>query len=333
MLALFNLLRRSKVVFSIVILLIIAYVGYFWATHSTSTDNAYVVANMSYVSTPISGIIENIYVKNNESVHKGQLLIDIDPTEYKYALNVAESKLKQMKISYQKNIEKIQVSKESIEFAKSNLDLQKSRFDAATDLHQKGLLATITYYETKKDYINAQYLMSQANQNLKSAELDEKNIESSIKELFNQVQIARYNLASTKIYAPEDGIISNLHMVKGSPVNAYKPIVTLIDTSQWWVQANFQETDLAGVKKGDKAKIRLRMYLGDKVYHGTVEDTNWAVGRRADDSADLLQSVPQENQWLLLPQRFPVMIKIDKPDPNFPLHVGASAYVTIEPTK
>ena len=96
------------------------------------------------------------------------------------------------------------------------------------------------------------------------------------------------------------------------------------------MQANFKETELGNVKIQDKVNIRLRMYSGQKVYHGNIVSVNWAVNRQTTNNDNKLQDIASENDWVLLPQRFPVLIKIEKPDPDFPLHVGASAYVKIE---
>lgn len=288
--ALFNLLKRSKVVVSIVVLLIIAYVGYFWATRSTSTDNAYIVANVQPVAAEVSGKVQDIYVSNNQMVKKGTLLFSLDSKPYEIKRQEANLNLQALEVAYlaAKELLANYMQKDLLQQNASELQLLKTKVQAAQIKVQQAQLA---------------------------------------------VDNAKAQLAATKVYAVENGVVSNLFLAKGTLVHAYQTLFSFIDTSQWWVQANFKETDLADVKKGDKATIRLRMYLGHKIYQGEVTDTNWAVGRRSIDSADLLQSVPQENQWLLLPQRFPVMIKIDNPDPNFPLHVGASAYVTIDSAK
>ena len=288
--ALFNLIKRSKVIVIIVFFLIIVYVGYFFVTRSTTTDNAYVVAKIQPVAAEVSGRVAAVYVSNNQMVEKGTLLFALDAKPY-------ENQLQQAK-----------------------LNLQAAQIDY---LSVKELLAN---YQ-QKDLLQQNAAEFQSlKANLDRAKIKEKQSQLA-------VEVAKAQLAATKVYAVENGVVSNLFLAKGTLIHAYQTLFSFIDTNQWWVQANFKETDLANVKKGDKAIIRLRMYLGAKIYQGMVEDTNWAVGRRAADSADLLQSVPQENQWLLLPQRFPVLIKIDKPDPKFPLHVGASAYVTIETTK
>lgn len=65
------------------------------------------------------------------------------------------------------------------------------------------------------------------------------------------------------------------------------------------------------------------------MFHGVVISTNWAVGRQETQASSQLQKVARENEWVLLPQRFPVQIKILDLDPKFPLNVGASTYVYI----
>ena len=284
---LFNLLRRSKLVLGIIVILIIGYIGYFFFHFSITTDNAFVLANIQPIAAEVSGKVEKVYVSNNEYVKKGTLLFTLDA-------KACQIKLEQAKLD--------------ADALKGQLSLAKS---SLADFKQKDLLQ-----QEGGSRAQLQSIVSQKQIQLQKAQLS--------------IEIAQAKLIATKVYAIEDGVVSNLFLTPGTLIQAYQPLFAFIDTNQWWVQANFKETDLAKVKKGDKAKIRLRMYFGDKIYHGTVESTNWAVGRRVTDASDLLQKVSQENQWLLLAQRFPVLIKINKPDPNFPLHVGASAYVTIE---
>ncbi|MCF6764457.1 efflux RND transporter periplasmic adaptor subunit [Thiotrichales bacterium 19S3-7] len=144
------------------------------------------------------------------------------------------------------------------------------------------------------------------------------------------VKLAQLKLNQTTVYAQNNGIIADLLISVGTSIEALKPLFSLINTDQYWVQANFKETDLTDVRKGNKATIRLKMYLGDKTYTGEVVSSHWAVSRRIINPANSLQEVRNESQWVLPAQRFPVLIKINHPDPNYPLHVGASAYVSID---
>jgi len=206
--------------------------------YSTTTVNAYVTARMSYVSTPISGIIDKIYVSDHQVVHEGQLLLTLDPRQYEYALNIAKSKLAELEISLKIKAVDIVNLKKAIEVAQSDFNFQKDRYSGAQKLNHKEVIATLKYDQIKNDYLKAEYLMEQAQQNLQNAQLEQTNIHNKIDEASNNIKLVEYNLESTRIYASTSGIVTNLTMIKGSPVAAYKSIVTLIDTSSWWVQAN-----------------------------------------------------------------------------------------------
>lgn len=166
--------------------------------------------------------------------------------------------------------------------------------------------------------------------NIKLLNLKLEAEERQIQKAKLSVKKAQMALQETTVYADNNGIVSNLFIAEGTPAIALKPLFAFIDTDQFWVQANFKETDLAHIKQGDQATIRLKMYLGKKIYQGHVTSNASAVSRRVVNPDNLLQNVQDTNQWVLPVQRFPVLISIDHPDPNYPLYVGASAYVSID---
>lgn len=86
------------------------------------------------------------------------------------------------------------------------------------------------------------------------------------------------------------------------------------------------------VKTGNKVYIIPRMYFGTKLYHGTVVSGAWAANRQITNPKTQLQTVTNDtNNWILLPQRFPVQIKITDYDPkHYPLPIGATCYVIIQ---
>jgi multidrug resistance efflux pump len=135
------------------------------------------------------------------------------------------------------------------------------------------------------------------------------------------------------VRAPGDGVIDNLYVSPNTPIRIHQPIFSFIDTSSYYIQANFNETDLRHVRPGDKAYIWLRMYYFDKLFHGVIVNNLWAADRQKTAPRSQLQRVHNENEWLLLPQRFPLQIKILDPSPDYPLNPGASAYVYIRTTK
>ncbi len=105
---------------------------------------------------------------------------------------------------------------------------------------------------------------------------------------------------------------------------------SLVGTDNIYIQANFNETDLRDVRKGARVLIFPRMYLGRKIFHGVIESDYWSANRQLVDNRTQLQNVINENQWVLLPQRLPVIIRVTDPNPHYPLRVGSSAYVYIQ---
>ena len=303
--ALWNFIKHSKVVIVVLLMLIIAYIIYFYAYFAKITDDAYVVANIRPVAAQVSGVIHKIAVKNGQFVKKGQLLFSLDDRAFIDRYQAAEAVYQKAKLHFDDVTQTVNLVKADLKISLAKKPAKSSQNDAVDFSHQK------------------------LENRLKTAERVQATAFDEMQAAFASLKLAKYNLAATKVYAKTDGTISNLFLARGSPVRAFVPLFAFVDTRQWWVQANFKETDLAHVHIGEKATIRLKMYLGKKIYHGTVESVNWAVGRHQTNASDLLQKIPPENQWLLLPQRFPVLIHIEHPDPDYPLHVGASAYVSL----
>jgi multidrug resistance efflux pump len=135
------------------------------------------------------------------------------------------------------------------------------------------------------------------------------------------------------VRAPSNGVVDNMYISTNTPIKIHEPVFSFIDTTNYYIQANLNETDLRNVRVGDKVTIKLRMYYFDKIFHGVIVNTLWAADRQTTSAKTQLQKVQNENEWLLLPQRFPVQIKVLDVDPNYPLNPGASAYVYISTKK
>ena len=101
----------------------------------------------------------------------------------------------------------------------------------------------------------------------------------------------------------------------------------LVCNQRFWVDANFKETQLEHIRPGQPADIHVDMYP-DHPFQGVVENVSAATG-------SVFSLLPPQNangNWVKVIQRVPVRIKIDNPDPAFPMLVGASTTVTIDTT-
>ena len=136
---------------------------------------------------------------------------------------------------------------------------------------------------------------------------------------------AQMAVNATKVYAPVSGTVENLTLQPGNMVAIGVPLFAMVDNSQWWIEANFKETQLARIKPKQAVKFTLDMY-DNHVFKGTVESI-------AAGSGAIFSLFPPENatgNWVKVTQRFPVRILIKNDGPRYPLRAGASAEVTID---
>ena len=152
---------------------------------------------------------------------------------------------------------------------------------------------------------------------------------SQIQKLSAALQLNQIWYDLTDVRAFSDGYITNLTVTAGGYYRPGEVLCGFVDSSSWYVQANIKESELSAIKPGTQARIWLWQYPG-KVYRGIVEQTGYAAERRKMSDRTGLMEVEKENEWFLLPQRFPVQIKIIDSDPEESFTHGASAYVELD---
>lgn len=247
------------------------------------TRDGQVRANVVGVASRVAGPIIQIPIRDNQSIKKGDLLFEIDPSTYIAAVKKNQAKLLQTQAA------EIQASQELAR----QTELFKTR---VTDL---------------RDLQNAQdsFAAAQANTAAAQAELDYANL----------------NLGYTKIFAPVDGYITNMNTSPGTYVYAGQQLLALVDANSFWVAAYFKETQLHHVKEGGKAKVT---FIGreDQPFEGVIESVAWGIFDPDGSTVDLLPKVSQTVDWVRLPNRFPVRIRVTG-KPPVPLRIGQTVSI------
>ncbi|ETO93960.1 HlyD family secretion protein [Legionella oakridgensis] len=297
------------------------------------TDNAFVVTNVTPVAADVSGFITKIYVKNGQAVKKNDPIFTVYRVPYQLAYQEAQA-------NYQEGLKKIIVFEKQIDKTRALIkstaaELEKAQYELMLKKN-KLVVEAVSTLEIKKLSYDVNTLSNRLASLQQEIEVLKAKIEQqhhTVASLQAKMHNAKVNLDLTIVRAPGDGVIDNMYLSPNTPIKIHQPVFSFIDTSNFYIQANFNETDLRKVRAGDKAYIILRMYYFDKIFHGVVVNTLWAAERQVTAEKSQMQRVSNENEWLLLPQRFPVQIKILDPDPNYPLNPGASAYVYISTQK
>lgn len=146
----------------------------------------------------------------------------------------------------------------------------------------------------------------------------------------NQAQLAeaKLDLEHTRVIAPNAGIVTEFVLRPGNNVMANTTLFMLVIKNDFWIDANFKETQVAHIKPGQSVNIVLDMFP-HHTFHGVVDAVSSASG-------SVFSLMPPENasgNWVKVTQRFPVKIMINDPNQAYPLRAGSTATVTIDASK
>lgn len=303
--------------------------GYLTTYWFPVTDNAFVVENTTSLSSAVSGHIQEIYVQNGQNVKAGDPILRIKPEKYKFEYSGVKAQYDQALVGLQVIAARINVTKLDLKAAQDQLERMKYEYKQKNDpAVSKGIpqieLKTLEYnIKSQADIVAslAQQIV------LEQTEL--KQAQVGIQTLKAASEKAALDLEDTLVVAPADGYIQNLYLGAGSSAVAHMGLFKFVDTANTYIQANFNETDLANVHAGDEVLIFPRTYFGRKIFHGVVMSDNWSVERQHLIPLVENQVIISQNHWLNLPQRLPVQIKVLDNDKNYQLRPGMSAYVYI----
>jgi membrane fusion protein, multidrug efflux system len=144
------------------------------------------------------------------------------------------------------------------------------------------------------------------------------------------INLEELHLSYCKVVAPFSGRVINLNISAGAHVTAGVPVFSLLDTSKWYVIANFREAEIRHMAPGSEAIIYLSSAPRQR-FRGKVQGIGWAV--KPEGEIDLppagVPYVKRELNWVRVAQRFPVRIEIENPDQDL-FRMGASAVAIIK---
>lgn len=294
------------------------------------TDNGFVVQVSTPLAPRVSGVVQQVHVKNGQQVKAGDVLVTLDPTQFQQSLDGAVAQYEKAQLSMRVLEKKIEVSEQSLKSALANLDILNTQFKAKSHPDVKAGVPQIEMADLRNK-IKAQNSVVESTR--VQIEMDKLQVEMEkqmVLALKAQMESAKTSLEYTKVIAPTDGRIENVFLGIGAHVSPGAGMFSLVNDGEIFVQANFEETNLAGVKAGDNATVYPRIYLGEKSFEGVVVANPFGVSRQMNQPFSGAPIVQTENKWLLLPQRLPVIIKITNLDEKYPLISGMSTYVRVQ---
>ena len=335
-------MKKSIVIIIFITLLLGVSVLVYYAQQSSTNGGMYYSGTIEAIESNLafqaSGHVTIIQAEEGKAVNKGQVLAELDNTEFQSRLEQANASLDKA-IKEKEQLEELlgiytDTLPEDVKRAEANvavarntmLDAQKNiiRYE---DLFKKGVIAEQERDTIRLGFENAQSKLNeseaalkQAKSNLKKIDTTKKDIESAqaaidlAKATLDQ---ARIQLGYTKLIAPYSGIITSRNVEPGEVVSPGREVITMSDLSRVDLKIFVDETDIAKVKPGGKVEVKVDTFK-DKVFTGWVS----YVSPDAEFTPKIIQTKKERVKLVYL-------VKVSVPNPDYELKTGmpADAYL------
>ncbi|MEG9436275.1 efflux RND transporter periplasmic adaptor subunit [Edaphobacter sp. HDX4] len=357
------------------------------------TDDATVRANAIAFAPEVEGRVVRLLVQDNQAIHKGDLLFEIDPRPYQYALEQARAE--QATLEGQINDERrhiateqsavgtaragimgsqgaitaavagLQSAKAAVEraqaaqmSAEAQLKFAQNDYNRIEPLLAKHYVTTQQVDQAQTALRVAQETAHQASSQLLQAQAQESmalaakqeaaaGFEASQSKLGEaqhtvdtletlmaqrpnkaaKVHQAELNLEWCQVRAPFDGYVTNMNISQGAYAHPGTSIFTLIDTTAWWVLANYRESKLKHIRPGMHVEVYLMEHPSQR-FNGVVDSVGRGIFPEDGGVTNGFPAVDRTLNWVHLSARFPVRIRVTDPNPDL-FRVGATAITVI----
>jgi multidrug efflux system membrane fusion protein len=301
------------------------------------TTDAIVTANTIHVVPEVTGRIEALNVKDDAAVHKGDVLYTIE--QERFLLNLAQARAQVRALEAEIDLTNRRVSSQvtAVSVTRAQAEAVRARLKQATDTLARLEPLLTDGYVTPEQVDKARTARSTAESELLAAlsatrqteQLvgDSKALQAQLEAARALVGLAERDLRNTVVRAPFGGRIVGVTTSAGQLVTPARALFTLIDTSQWFIVADFRETELERIREGER--VTAYVMSAPKVrLAGTVASLGSAVAELENLGIAGVPPVRRDLNWIRIAQRFPVRIALHDP-PEELMRIGASAVVAL----
>jgi len=302
------------------------------------TDDTYLQADLVHMAPDVSGRIVELNVRDNQKVHKGDVLFRIDPDPYRMRVDQAraavqglEAKLALTADQVASQTSKADAAERGIGSAEAQRSLASSTLGRMEPLLGRGFVTAQQVDQARTAQRTAQIALQQARlqaDEARQAIINTKPTEAELEGARATLALAERDLNKTVVRAPCDGRITALDIAAGEFAATGHPLFTIIDTEHWYAIGNFRETDLAGIEPGQRATVYV-MAQPHRPVRGNVDSLGWGVASDVSATFGGLPHVERTLNWVRIAARFPVRVLLDTP-PDDLMRFGATAVIVIE---
>ncbi len=329
-----RLLRLPLMLVAPIVIIAVALYLYLSGGRFVSTDDAFVQSARVTISTQVPGQVSEIDVRENQFVHAGQVLFRLDSRALDVAAEQAQAEfasaqqgVQASQASYSQQGAQVQAAQATLSYDIKELARQRAMTASGVSSQQQLDAAAHAVDEARAGLAAAQQQQAGVLANLGGQATGAAGGYAAVRQAQAAVDRARLNQSYTVVRAPQDGIATRVEQLQvGDYVNAAQGLFELA-APRLWVEANFKENQLAYVRPGQPATVKIDAYPG-RTYRLHVASLSPGTG----NSFSVLPAENATGNWVKVVQRLPVRLVFDE-DPSsirVPLAAGLSANVTVD---
>lgn len=298
----------------VVLLIVLSLAWYLLADRLTPyTEQARVQAFVIPVAPEVAGRVTRVHVRNNQDVTLGTVLFELDPQQYRIAVDRARADLESTRRQIGASTAGIESAQASLRAARANelkarQDSERLerlyREDQGTISQRRLEVARASLEQASSQVAAARAEVQRAREQQGGSEEDNAKLRSAATAL----EKAELDLANTRVRARSAGLITDLRTDAGQFAAAGNPVMTLIAIHDVWISAEMTENNLGHVEPGTPVAIVLDALPG-KVFEGRVRSVGYGVSVGPATPPGTLPTVQNSRDWLRPAQRFPVTVE------------------------
>jgi membrane fusion protein (multidrug efflux system) len=276
------IVRRALVAAAILALSAGTHFGYYWWTtgrYLVTTDDAYVGARNATLSPKVSGYISEVAVEDNARVAAGDVIARIDDGDYRLAVQTAHDRIGVQQATVERLAKQTSAQEAAVDQAKAQLasakagttraelELKRQRDLATRQISSQQSLeqAQASYDQAVASVQAAEAGIESATANVDVLKAQQEEARRTLRELETSLAKAERDLSFTVIRAPFDGVVGNRAMQVGDYVQPTQRLASLVPLDAIYVDANFKETQLAELHRGQPVDISVDAFPGRKL--------------------------------------------------------------------
>jgi membrane fusion protein (multidrug efflux system) len=299
----------------VVLVILLATAALIWwldARQYEDTDDAFIDTHILHVAPQIPGQVTAIHVTDNQLVHKGDVLAELNPQDAQAKLDQVQAQGAQAETQYQQALA-------------SQTGVQAQAKNAADELARYRTLQRTNPQAVAQQQVDQAVAADRnARAQVAASQAQVAGAKAQIKTLQAQIAAAQINLGYTKVLAPEDGHVTQRSVALGNYVVPGQDMMTIVPL-QLWVTANFKETQLADMRPGQAATLAVDA-CGAADVRGHID----SIQRGAGQAFGILPPQNATGNYVKVVQRVPVKIVLDRVPDGCILGPGMSVEPTVK---